>query len=136
MSESLDEYERIGIRFEVSIYRLARELYPGSERILDALAAALGAAGRHAEALLILDELLQLAPDDPRILYNRACALSLLGRVEDGLDALEAAIRAGFDDFEHMTRDPDLRPLRTRPEFQSMRAMAMEQCSRRVTRAD
>lgn len=136
MATPQDDYERIGARFEADVYQLGREMFPGKASILDALAGALCATGRNVEALEVVDELLLIEPDKPSFLYNRACILCRLGRVNDALDALEMAVAGGFDDFEHMTHDPDLRPLRARPEFRVFRARALAHYTRRVAPAD
>ena len=44
--------------------------------------------------------------------YNEACALSLLGRTDDAWTALEAAIVAGFLDYDLMANDTDLEAMR------------------------
>jgi tetratricopeptide (TPR) repeat protein len=129
-----DEYERIGLNFEVAVYRLGCRLYPEKPRLLGALALALGATGRVSEALRVMDQLLRREPDKPCHHYNRACLLCRLGRHEDAMDALADALDHGFDDFQYMSADPDLRPLRARPQFREYRRRAMEQCARRVNR--
>jgi phospholipase/carboxylesterase len=61
-------------------------------------------------------------------IYNLACCYGLLK--QDSLAALylKRAFRAGFDDVEHMKRDPDFDSVRTRPVFaaavDSLAAMA------------
>lgn len=62
--------------------------------------------------------------------YNEACALSLLGRVDGAREALEAAIAAGFLDYDLMETDSDLAALRAKypisfpaqHEYEKMRA--------------
>jgi len=53
-------------------------------------------------------------------IYNQACALALLGRTEDGLDALERAISAGFRNKAWMTQDADIANLRTTERFNTL----------------
>ncbi len=48
----------------------------------------------------------------PTAYYNEACALSILGQVDEANRALQAAIKAGFLDFDLMQSDPDLDKLR------------------------
>jgi len=50
--------------------------------------------------------------DHPVIWYNLACAEALAGRKKAALDDLERALEKGFDDFELMKTDADLRSLR------------------------
>lgn len=46
--------------------------------------------------------------------YNEACALSLLGRVDQANEALHEAIKAGFLDYDLMETDSDLDALRAK----------------------
>mmetsp|Transcript_40745 Transcript_40745/g.103203 ORF Transcript_40745/g.103203 Transcript_40745/m.103203 type:complete len:348 (+) Transcript_40745:113-1156(+) len=49
--------------------------------------------------------------------YNVACCYSSLGQVEPGLDALKAALLAGFEDFKKVRSDPNLAKVREDPGF-------------------
>jgi hypothetical protein len=40
--------------------------------------------------------------------------------VEQAVDVLRRAVAAGLQDIACMRRDPDLHPLRSRPDFQSL----------------
>ncbi|HTF56010.1 MAG TPA: hypothetical protein VK661_01965 [Planctomycetota bacterium] len=44
--------------------------------------------------------------------YNVACGYALIGQNEKAIDWLEASIKAGYDDFDHMRADTDLDGLR------------------------
>lgn len=133
MRQPIDSFERIALEFQVAVYSTGRDLYPGNTRVLDALATSLNALGRYGESLQTLDELVCLDPANPRFLYNRACALSRLGETGEALEDLRRAVNRGFDDFEHLTRDEDLAPLRATPEFREYRKRALVQ---RVARAE
>jgi eukaryotic-like serine/threonine-protein kinase len=98
-------------------------------------------AGRPAEAaaelgraVAIMERLCDLQPDGYN-LYNLACFRSQLSGMaakpgsgltaadagslgEQAVDALRRAVAAGLRDFAFMRRDPDLDPLRSRPDFQ------------------
>ena len=74
------------------------------------------------------------------LFYNAACAYSLssmlvskgkpqltaaeqieqMKYLDLSLDCLKEAVAAGYSDFHHMLRDPDLAPLRKFPEFQAL----------------
>ncbi|MHC4106783.1 MAG: TPR end-of-group domain-containing protein [Planctomycetota bacterium] len=73
-----------------------------------------------ARALELLERYLRRFPDDAVMLYNAACAHSRLGEVEESVAYLRRAVRAGFHDFSHMRRDPDLRVIRDQPVFQAI----------------
>lgn len=60
----------------------------------------------------------------PLVRYNQACALARRGQVEPALTALEATLKAGFSDFDHLDKDADLDSLRELPRFKTMVAEA------------
>ncbi|MBN1442500.1 MAG: hypothetical protein JXA90_07315 [Planctomycetes bacterium] len=62
----------------------------------------------------------RIQPEDQLTLYNLACAYSLGGKQDQALEALEASVKAGFDDADHMEQDPDLDPLRNLPRFRKL----------------
>jgi tetratricopeptide (TPR) repeat protein len=62
----------------------------------------------------------RIRPQDSLTLYNLACAYSLAGQIDNGLEALEASIDAGFTDHGHISKDPDLNPLRQEDKFKEM----------------
>jgi hypothetical protein len=83
------------------------------------------------------EELLEhSSPLSPWIFYNLACAYSRWSAVSSSgaspapaerdasaaraMAALRRAVAAGFDNVGHMGRDPDLDPLRSRPDFQAV----------------
>ena len=45
-------------------------------------------------------------------LYNLACCFSALGDAESAMEALEDALKNGFDDLSTCRTDPDLKPVR------------------------
>ena len=49
--------------------------------------------------------------------YNVACCYSTLGQVEAGLEALNSALAAGFEDYAKARKDPNLAELRKSPKF-------------------
>lgn len=52
-------------------------------------------------------------------LYNLACAYTALGKKEAALASLEGAIATGFDNWEVLRSDDDLRPLQG-PELERL----------------
>ncbi len=55
-------------------------------------------------------------------LYNECCERTRQGALDDAARLLIGAIRAGFDDFSHLRRDDDLRPLRQHEVFRAILA--------------
>lgn len=49
---------------------------------------------------------------DPVLLYNHACVLAQLGRLEDAEKRLLESVKAGFTEFDAMEGDADLDPIR------------------------
>ena len=70
-----------------------------------------------AEAEPVLKEALLLDPSHITNLYNYACLLALKGKADDAVLYLERAADAGWVDFIHLDRDPDLNTLRALPAF-------------------
>lgn len=77
-------------------------------------------AGNYEEALLQFETLLTLQPtlkEEAVASYNVACCYSKIGEVDAGLLALEAAMKAGFDDYKTIREDSDLTTLRESSKF-------------------
>jgi hypothetical protein len=64
--------------------------------------------GRPAEALPLCRQYNELFPADPVMLYNQACLENGQGHAAEGAEAFEAAITAGFQEFDYALTDPDL----------------------------
>jgi len=58
--------------------------------------------------------------EDSTIYFNLACAHSRVGQQEKALEALGRALELGWADPKAMVDDPDLQPLRERPEFKAL----------------
>lgn len=106
---------------------LARRALAGSSRDLGAYiekGRALKRLGRVQEALQTVEEGLKVKGDDPRLLYNRACYLSLL-RQDASHDAviladLQTAIRLMPKLKENVAMDPDLENVRHLKDFEGV----------------
>ncbi len=72
---------------------------------------------KYSECLPVLLKILEANPEDTIALYNAACVQIKLGNREKAVSLLEAAVYAGFVDFEEMKRDPDLEPVREHPRY-------------------
>ena len=131
-----DSRDELALNFELGMYELGRELYPKSRRVLDGLVTTYAAAGRHDDALRVAAELVQADPTNPRYHYNYACSLCCSGRREEAMQMLQKAVELGFDDFDYLTHDPDLEPLRDCPEFREYQKRALVQRSQRLKGVD
>jgi len=52
--------------------------------------------------------------------YNLACYGTRLGKLDEALVNLRAAVRAGYKNVKRVREDKDLEPLRSRPEFRKL----------------
>lgn len=118
------------------MYELGRELYPANRRVLDGLVTTYSAAGRYEDALRTADELIRAEPRNARHHYNYACGLCCLERLEEAMLSLQKAVELGFHDYEYLTKDPDLEPLRSLPAFREFQKKALVQRSQRLKEAD
>jgi tetratricopeptide (TPR) repeat protein len=75
---------------------------------------------RYDVAIRDFERVIDLDPEESSAPYNIACAHARAGRPEHAVHWLERAVAAGFVDFDHMRKDPDLDSLRKRPDFQRL----------------
>ena len=118
--ESAERFERIGHEFLAEFLEVERGLRPGNLDALVELGHVYTRLGRYEDGLEIDEELARRLPHNPTVLYNLACSLALLERREEAVQALEEAVRCGFDDLELLQRDGDLDNLRELPAFQTL----------------
>jgi hypothetical protein len=71
--------------------------------------------------LHIDQRLAKLCPENPLAFYNLACSYSLMNRLDEAFAALQTALRLGYDDARWLSRDPDLKNLRSDSRFQRIR---------------
>jgi serine/threonine protein kinase/Tfp pilus assembly protein PilF len=95
-------------------------LNPGNVRALYLGANGLMALGEAEKGLEWASLALTMDPTEPMVLYNVACIYSMAGRIEDALDCLEKAARAGLSQKEWYEHDSNLDPLRSRPRFRAL----------------
>jgi len=81
---------------------------------------------RFVEAEQVIGQVLALVPNNSLHLYNMACVKARLGNIPQALDFLERAARAGFTDFVHIERDPDLAELRQADRYRQIVAQKDE----------
>lgn len=73
--------------------------------------------GKSDEAIQWVDAIVAQAPHRGSRHYDRACLMSLMGKMDEALKSLEAALKAGYRAFDHMMHDTDIANLRKMPEF-------------------
>jgi len=77
---------------------------------------------RFQDGLRIDERLSRLRPRDPLVHYNLACSYALTQQCDLAAAALNTAINLGYDDFDWMARDPDLKPLREHAGYKKIQA--------------
>jgi tetratricopeptide (TPR) repeat protein len=78
--------------------------------------------GRFVEGLKVDERLARLEPQNPLVFYNLACSYSLTDEFDRAALALEKALLLGYRDFTWLTKDPDLKKLRSQPVFDDIKA--------------
>ena len=82
-------------------------------------AAAAYQAGDYALAVELYLNSLRHNTTDAYTMYNLACCYGLLGDAKSATTVLRKAVRAGFDDYAHIQKDPDFDPVRESVIFQT-----------------
>lgn len=68
--------------------------------------------GDYRAALPLYRKLVDLRPNDCIARYNLACTLSMQGKLDEAMTALEVAFQLGYSDIAHLETDTDMEPLR------------------------
>lgn len=79
--------------------------------IIEMLASYYTKVGRIDEGLRMDRRHVRLDPQSATAHYNLACSLALKDRKPDAVRSLQTALELGFNDFDWLKRDPDLKPL-------------------------
>jgi len=77
--------------------------------------------GRKAEAIEQYREVVRNEPDyNPSLYYNIACYYAVEGQLIRGMEWLEKAVSHGYDNWELIRTDPDLKNLRGMPGYRDL----------------
>lgn len=112
--------EQARLDFEIKFYEGILKQRPNFIQALSALADNYTKRGLFDQGLAVDKQLASLRPDEPVVWYNLSCSYSLLNNIEEGLYALEKAIRLGYADFYFMEKDADLENLRKDSRFKDL----------------
>lgn len=88
--------------------------------ILEALANLYTKVGRVDDGLRLDRKRARIEPKNPVAHYNLACSLALKNKRTEAFKALRLALELGFDDFDWMWKDPDLKSLRSNKRFREL----------------
>lgn len=69
------------------------------------------------EAATLFEAAREVGPVEVEMLYDLACVRSLQGRAKDALTELDAALNAGYRNWDWIDKDPDLAHARSDPGF-------------------
>lgn len=72
-------------------------------------------------AVTALEELERLLPSSPTVSYNLACLYARLNQPDKAVQQLKKAIEKGYDDWETVWTDTDLKAIRDTPFFQELK---------------
>jgi tetratricopeptide (TPR) repeat protein len=92
--------------------------------------------GFYEKGLRVDERLAELRPEDPTVFYNLACSYSLMNEVAAADRAIKRSIELGYEDFEHMQKDPDLLNLLSSEEFQAYFKQAREKVKNRMRKEE
>lgn len=107
-------------QFEIQFFENVLRNYPKYVDALELLGNLYTQNGQIDAGLKVDQKLVRLEPDNETARYNLACSLALKNRRKDALKELAKAIELGYDDWEWMLKDPDLKGLHLDPEFKSL----------------
>jgi len=93
-------------------YKKALGIRPKSIAALNNLAMAYASEGNYEKALIQLEKIVELRPDNAAGYYNIACIYARQNKVDEAVSWLKKAIDKGFDNWELIRTDPDLRNIR------------------------
>ena len=91
--------------------------------------------GEYDTAVRLIEQYLAEHPHHPIMLYNAACAYSLMGEPDRSTSYLIRAVRAGFRDLDQIVGDPDLEAIREHPKYQVVIQRLQRRAARRADNA-
>lgn len=117
--ESLNDKENLQkiIERAVLFYPTYLLHHPDDSRAHQFYAFTLKRLGRLEEAKKEMHKGIEQNPNDPIINYNAACFYTLIDDKTAAIENLKKAIEIGFENYEYIKHDPDLRGLHKEPDF-------------------
>ena len=102
---------------QIGILRQQLEQVPEDVRARILLASLYANLGNREDATRQLEMAVALRPADANILYNAACTYGVMAMKAEALALLRRAGAAGYQNWDWLSRDPDLTCLHDDPEF-------------------
>jgi len=109
------------LQFEIRFFEGVVRRDPEYIEALQILGDAYTKTGQWEKGLHIDQQLAKLCPQSPFVFYNLACSYSLMNRLDEAFAALQTAVQLGYNDARRLSRDPDLKNLRTDRRFERIR---------------
>jgi len=106
-----------GSDWEIRFYEAILRRSPDYVEVLAQLGRIYTENRRYADGLKMDQHLAMLKQDDPIVHYNLACSYALVGQTDRAFEALEAAVRLGYKDVDHMEQDGDMKSIRPDPRY-------------------
>jgi spermidine synthase len=118
--EFFDAHINIGITLEeqgqfieaIHHYQKALTLEPKSPLVLEKLAEFYKKRKEYQKAFLFYNKILEVMPENPIVFYNIACVCARQDKPEKSISWLKKAVEKGFDDWNHIKTDIDLKNIR------------------------
>jgi tetratricopeptide (TPR) repeat protein len=111
--------------FEIAFYEKVLGYAPDFIEALACLGELYTRQGLFEKGLRVDERLVRLRPEDPMAVYNLACSQSLVNDIPASRKTMMRAIGLGYDEWDHLRKDPDLANLLADGEFQ---AFLKERC--------
>jgi Flp pilus assembly protein TadD len=106
--------------FEIAFFESVLRRDARSTDVIELLGGLYTKVGRITDGLKMDRRLVRLQPANPTAHYNLACSLALTRRRSAALRSLRQAVELGYDDFDWMSQDPDLDPLKAHPDYAAL----------------
>lgn len=91
--------------------------HPDDSRAHQFYAFTLKRLGRLEEAKIEMQKGIEQNPNDPIIVYNAACFYALIDDKTAAIENLKKAIDNGFENYNYIKHDPDIKSLQNEPDF-------------------
>lgn len=104
----------------VEYFKEALRIAPKDVKTLFMMGSVMAKQGKLDAALGYYEEALALDPESIPGHYNMACVLARKKEIGRAVESLHKAIEAGFNDWDHLRKDPDLENIRHTREYQAM----------------
>ena len=108
------------LQFEIEFCQSILSRDANNLPVMEMLANYFTQAGRIDEGLLLDQKIVKLDPTNSTGHYNLACSLALKHRQFEAIESLREALEKGYDDFDWLMKDPDLKNLHDNPAFSAL----------------